>query len=185
MKMNLLINAFTVVLLTGCMQTRYITQQYIKTYVEDHKENQFSTIRTLSIFQGISIENNGYLELTGYKYNNVKKLVIGADKYYAARKKFETDKTIIAKIEFIELSITQCKSILENYKILEERVKKEHPKKNEEVYHDFTVSDDLFISYRKTTGYSSASKIDFWIKGEKFSVSPYSIMENLEKFLNY
>ncbi len=102
-----------------------------------------------------------------------------------ARKKFQGDNAIIADITYIELTLAQCKSILENYKVLQDKIKKEKPKMNEEIYHDYTVSDDLFISYRKSSGSSSVTYIAFWVKGEKYRVSTIVIMKRLEKFINY
>lgn len=172
-------------MLTSCMQTRYITEQYIKTNIEDHKEGQFSTIKTYSIFKGALNGGGVYIELTGYKYANNKALVIGADKYVLARQKFKGDKTLIADITYIELSLAQCKDIIKNYKILQDKIKSEKPKRNEEVYHDFTVSEDLFISYRKSSVSSSVNIIDFWIQGDKYRIATPIIIKELNKFINY
>lgn len=172
-------------MLTSCMQTRYITEQYIKTNVEKHTEGEFSTIKTYTIFKGVSTNGNAYLELTGYKYTNTKALVIGADKYYVARQKFKGDQTVIADISYIELNEKQCRDILTNYKILQERIKKEKPRLNEEIYHDFSVSKNLFISFRKSSYDSKSGFIDFWINGEKFKVSTSKIMKKLNKFMEY
>lgn len=185
MRKILTITAILTILLSSCMQTRYITEKQIKNSIENHKENEFSTIRTYTVFKGTSYGGGSYLELTGYKYDNKKALIIGADKYYMARKKFKGDNTVVADITYIELTLAQCKSILENYKVLQDKIKKEKPKMNEEIYHDYTVSDDLFISYRKSSGSSSVTYIDFWIKGEKYNVSTIKIMKKLEKFINY
>lgn len=185
MRKILTITAFLTILFSSCMRTRYTTEKQIKNNIENHKENEFSTIRTITLFKGTAYGGGSYLELTGYKYDNKKALIIGADKYYMARKKFKEDNTVIAEITYIELTLSQCKSILENYKVLQDKIKKEKPKMNEEIYHDYTVSDDLFISYRKSSGSSSVKYIDFWIKGEKYRISTNTIMNKLEKFINY
>ncbi|MBN2890352.1 MAG: hypothetical protein JXL97_00660 [Bacteroidales bacterium] len=185
MKKILTITAVLVIMISSCMQTRYITEKQIKNNIENHKVNEFSTIRTYSVFKGTSSGGSSYLELTGYKYGNKKALIIAADKYYMARKKFQGDNTVIAEITYIELSMEQCKLILDNYKILIDRIKKEKPRVNEEIYHDFTISDELFISYKKSSGSSSGTYIYFWIKGESYKVSTNLIMKKLEKFINY
>lgn len=177
--------AFFTILLSSCLQTRYITEREIKNKIESHKENEFSTIRTFTVFKGLSHGGSSYLELTGYRYNNQKGLIIGADRYYSARKKFQGDNTVIADITYLELTLIQCKAILENYKILQDRIQKEKPKMNEEIYHDYTVSNDLFISYRKRQGSSSSTYIDFWIKGEKYRIVTSKVMKGLEKFMTY
>jgi len=186
MKKTILLSSVLIAfLLTGCMQTRYITEKYIKTKIENHNEGEFSTIKTYTIFKGTSYDDGAYLELTGYKYANSKALVLGADKYYMARQKFKGDQTIIADIIYIELSLAQCKDIITNHKILQDKIKTEKPKMSEEIYHDFTVSKDLFISYRKSSGSSTVSNIDFWILGEKYSISTLTIINKLNKFINY
>ena len=184
-KTILLSSVLLAFLLTGCMQTRYITEKYIKTKIENHNEGEFSTIKTYTIFKGTSYGGGAYLELTGYKYANSKALVLGADKYYMARQKFKGDQTLIADITYIELSMAQCKDIITNYKILQDKIKSEKPKMSEEIYHDFTVSKDLFISYRKSSDSSTDSYIDFWIQGEKYRISTQTIIKKLNKFVNY
>ena len=158
----------TILLLTGCMQTRYITERYIKNEVEKHEPNNFSNLKTYTIFKGTSYNGSAYLEFTGYKYLGNKGLVIGADRYYLARQKFQGDKTVIAEIEYVQLTIEQCKAILDNQKILADKIKSEKPQLNEEVYHDFTISDDLFISYKKARGSMNVSYMDIWIRGSLF-----------------
>ena len=184
-KTILLSSVLLAFLLTGCMQTRYITEKYIKTKIENHNEGEFSTIKTLTIFKGTSYGGGAYLELTGYKYANSKALVLGADKYYMARQRFTGNQTIIADITYIELSLAQCQDIITNYKILKDKIKTEKPRMSEEIYHDFTVSKDLFISYRKSSGSSTVTYIDFWIQGEKYRISTQAIIKKLNKFISY
>ncbi len=186
MKSYLLLSfGISMILLSGCLQTRYITERYIKTNIENHKEGNFSSIKTYSIFQGASISGGSYLELTGYKNGSTKGLVIGADKIYAARQKFKGDQTLLANITFVELSLAQCKSILDKYKLLQEKIKLEKPIINEEIYSDYTVSKDLFISFKISKINRSVTFIDFWIDGEKYHVSTKTIMKKLNKFINY
>jgi hypothetical protein len=168
------------------MHSRYITEKYIKTKIENHNEGEFSTIKTYMIFKGYSYGGSAYLELTGYKYANNKALVLGADKYYKARQNYKGDQTIIADITYIELNLSQCKDIITNYKFLEEKIKTEKPRMSEEIYHDYTVSKDLFISYRTSSGSSSTiTYLDFWIQGEKYRISSNSIIKKLNKFISY
>jgi hypothetical protein len=184
-KAILLSSLVMVIVLTGCMQTRYMTEKYIKTKIENHKENEFSSINTYTIFKGTSYSGGAYFEMTGYKYASSKALVLGADKYYMARQKFKGDQTILADITYIELSLDQCKDIITNYKVLQNKIKVEKPKMSEEIYHDYTVSKDLFISYRKSAGNSNIEYIDFWIQGEKYRILTQTIIKKLNKFINY
>ena len=172
-------------LLSGCMQTRYITERYIKNNVENHNEGNFSTIRTYSIFADVTTDKTGRLELTGYKYGSKKGLIIGADKNYLVREKNKSDYSIIKEVTFVELNLAQCQSILDNYQELENKIRAERPMVSEEVYHDFTVSPDLFISFRKALGHSTISNLDLWVKGEKYTISEMAIIKKLIKFINY
>lgn len=178
--------AFTL-LSTGCsMKTRPLTEWYIKTQIEMHEVGEFSTIKTLSIYKGYSSFGGAYIELTGFKYaSDAKMLVIGADKYYKARSKFEGDNTIIAEIKYIELSVAQCKQIVGNHKILLNKLKAEKPRVNEEIYHDYTVSNDLFISYRKSAGGPTDTYMNLWIDGEKYRIPTLLLINKLEKFIAY
>src|ERR1041385_607190 len=125
------------VFLFSCMETRYMTEQYIKTEIEKHKVNDFSSIKLYSIYQS-GIVNGTYLEFTGYKYKSEKGLVIAADRYYLARQRFRGDITRFAEVTYIQLNSEQCQAILDNYETLEEKIGKSNPASNEEVYQDFT-----------------------------------------------
>lgn len=188
--MKILRNAFVItvlLVLSSCRATRNITESYIKNNVEQHREGEFSSIKTLSLFKGITYKGDAYLELTGYKYAGKKALIIGADKYYNARKKFIGDETMIAKIMYIELSVEQCEAIIMHYKTLRENLRSDKPVFTEEVYHDYTVSKDLFISFRrtKTSASTGVGYMNLWIRGEKFSMAPNTLIYKLEKFLKY
>lgn len=175
----------TALLLSGCMQSRYITEKFIKTKIENHKVGEFSSIKTYTIFKGASYGGSAYLELTGYKYENKKALIIGVDKYYMARQKFKGDQTLIADITYIELTLEQCKSILEKHQILLDKIKSKKAIMNETINEDFTISENLFISFRKSYGNSSVSKINLWINGDKYVISRNILMRKLSKFINY
>lgn len=170
-------------LLSGCLKSRYLTEQYIKTQIEQHEENQFSSIKTYTIYKGVSNDGKSYLELTGYKYKNTKGLVIGADKYYNVGSK--NNPSYVANIKYIVLTNQQAQNIVDNFSILNDKIKREKPYKNEEIYHDFTVSDNLFISLKKSGKISPSQYINFWILDEKFSITSYSVLENLKKFMKY
>lgn len=171
--------------LTGCMETRYITEKYIKTNIENHKRGDFSSIRTYSIYQQEDFKTGSYLEFTGYKYESKKAMIIGADKYYKARQKFIGDNTVIAEVNYIELDMKQCQSILDNYKILEDKLKNEGTISSEEVYQDFTVSNDMFISLKKGGMISGTFYIYVWIRGDKYSIETDALIRKLKKFMNY
>lgn len=175
---------FITVISAGCMQSRYLTEKYIKTNIENHKVGEFSSIKSFTIFKGTSVDGASYLELTGYKYGSTKGLVIGTDKYYTDRKKYKGDNTVVAKIDYITLNTAQCNSILDNYSELQDKISNEKPRMSEEIYHDYTVSDDLFISYRRSSSANSVY-IDLWIKGEKFTITTSSFVRKLNKFMEY
>ncbi len=171
-------------LLTGCMQSRYITERYIKNNIEEHIEGKNSKISTYTILQKMLNTNRSYIEFTGYKYNEKKGLIIGADAYYLLRQKTSGNNTILKEVVYIELTVEQCQAILTNYKLLKDKIKEDDPIIYEAIYRDYTVSDDLFIGYKKTTN-SSSSNIDFWVKGEKYTIPTNQVMRKLKKFIKY
>jgi len=84
----------------------------------------------------------------------------------------------------VPLSQAQCQSILDNYKILQDKIKSETPPKGVELYHDFTASEDLFISFRRTKTNSNVTYMDFWIQGEKYRLSTSPIIRKIKQFLS-
>lgn len=183
MRYTLTFSLVLIFLLTGCRQTHYLSERYIKNNIENHAVDEFSTIKLFSIYQGFSKERNAYIELTAYKYKGNKGLVIGTESYYKSnvtkKGRENSDPT------FIELTSDECKAILDNYIELNERIEKENPMKYEDIYHDYTISDNLFISFKKSNGSSKVSYIDLWITGNRYRFSMKDIMPKFVEFLEY
>lgn len=171
--------------MSSCNQTRYITERYVKNNIEKHTEGNFSNIRTYKIYRGGTANPGRYLELTGYKYNGNKGLVIGTDRVSKARKKFVDDNTYLVTSEFTELTFAQAQSILDQYKILVSKLKSEKVIKEESVYHDYTVSTDVFISFKKTKSRKGDNNLNIWIRGEKYTLSLQTTIKRLQKFVKY
>jgi len=182
---------------SGCRHTRYLTEQYIKTTIEEHPDNEFSRLETYSIFQkhlrnqSGSFKGFAYLEFTGYKQKGKTGMVIGAEKYhFKGRRLF---KLISAPLEtnstYINLDLNQCKALLSNYKELRQKIKTEKPKPYVIIYQDFNASKDFYISYRAChymlLGTPKAWFIDFWIKGEKYHIRTRVFMKKFMKFMEY
>jgi hypothetical protein len=182
---SLFLVVLSITILFSCRQTRYITEQYIKTEIEDHKTNTYSQIRTYSIFKGVTTSRQQYVEFTGYKYNNQKGLVIGADRVYALRERFPNEQAKMIVVDYIELTVDECKQIIENYDKLVAQLTSEKPKMHEEIYADFTVNQNLFISLRKAGEPNELLYIHLWINKEKYSLSTYTLMRKLKEFLKY
>lgn len=169
----------------GCNQIRYITERHIKNEIEQHRPGEFSNVRTYVIYRAPTTIGTRYVELTGYKYKGKKALVIGVDRIVVERKKFKEDNTLLVNFEFTELTLEQAQSILDQYKVLLDKIKTEKPIKNESVYHDFTLSPEVFISFKKTKSNKGTDTINFWIKGEKYSMLQGKIIERLREFVRY
>ncbi|MBI4929810.1 MAG: hypothetical protein HY841_03540 [Bacteroidetes bacterium] len=178
---------------SSCRHTRYLTEQYIKTNIEEHAENEFSRLETYSIFQkhlhnqSGSFKGFAYLELTGYKHKGKTGMVIGAEKYHFNGKRLF--KLISAPLEtnytYINLDINQCKSLLSNYKELRQKIVSEKAKPFEVIYHDFNTSKDFYISYKAVLGKPKTKYIDFWIKGERYRIKSRVFMKKFMKFMKY
>ena len=171
--------------LVSCLEQHYLTEQYIKTNIENHKEGNTSAIRIYSLYQTTCFNGEAYIEFTAYKLNGAKGLVIGADKYYLERHRYKGDITVKTAVNYVQLTVSQCQSILDNYKGMQQRIKGEKPKTNEVAYEDFAVSGDVFISYSKSAVSYGNATINIWVKGEKFSVASASFTDMLTKFINY
>lgn len=189
MKNNLIFTSLVLVIfLCSCQNTRYITESFIKNNVEKHIEGNQSTIKTYSIYQGISKTNKksgAYIEFTGCKYDGTKKLIVGADINYLARDNWRLNVVKIAEPTFVVLTMKQTIAILSNYDDLKGKIDAESPIISEEVYHDYSASDDLFISFRKAIGNGGSSEIDVWVKGEKYTIKTKTFIKKLKRFIDY
>lgn len=184
---KLLIIIPVVLFATGCIQTRSLTEEFIKTKVEDHVPGTNSTIRTYAIYQspaGSSTED--YIELTGYKYNGVKGMVVGADRYYRYRAKLTGLPVEGADVSYVLLSETECRTMLEKEPVIWTLLREAPRAFNSEVaYQDYTVNDRVFMSYRKGAGQSSSSYIGIWVDGHKYNMPSQAFTRMMRKFLNY
>lgn len=188
MKTNLLLPCVLIAALgTSCMQTRNITEEYIKNNIEDHNPRSTSSIRTYSIYKSqTTTSTTRYLELTGYKYNGQKGLVIGADLYGRSGAPLTGLPIEQVRITYVVLTEEQCRQMLEKEVVIKGELKSApRATTSEEAYSDYTVTEDVFISYRKTASRSNPTYIDIWVGGHKYSMQGASFKKKMKKFLSY
>lgn len=173
------------ILCWGCTGPRYVTEKYIKTRVEPHITNAYSSVKLLHLYTGKCIGTESYLELTGYKKDSTKYLIVAADRYFMARKKIKSSPVGVGEVTFIQLTPAQCQAFIDNYQVLQVQIKPDKPGNKETYYRDFTISDDLFISLRKGYGGEPESQVDLWIKGERYTTDARTLLRNIQKFLTY
>ncbi len=160
---------------------------YIKNKIETHEQGKFSDIKIYSLCYITATNGTGSLVFTGYKYGTLKGLMVGAlppAPLPGAVAKPADDNA------FIELTVQECQSIIDNYKILQDKLKLEKAVPFEAVYQDFTVTSKLFISYKGTTYYGKVAptpiSIDCWVNGEKFTLpSTDNLINHLKTFVAY
>jgi hypothetical protein len=189
MKKNMLLQRISIYLIvifaiTSCAQTRSITEEYIKNNIEIHVPNEYSSIRTFNIYQS-SIGIGTYIEFTGHIFLGKKGLLIGVDRYYRERPQFKGDQSVIARIDFIDLTEEECKLLLSKIEPLYEKLKDKKCRNNESIYQDFTINKDLFVSIKKESFSGSSAYVDLWIYGKKYTISPWSLTNILQLFLAY
>lgn len=170
--------------LTGCATTRGITEQYIKTELEEHEPGEYSEIRTFPIYQSsASSAATQYLELTGYKYKGAKGLVVGADKYFRQRPKFVGDQSAVAKINYVPLTDAQAQKLAS---VVDELLNKLRSNKattgSEEMYQDYTITPELFVSYKRSRVGMIPS---LWVNGMKFPFTKEKFLNKMKRFLEY
>tara|TARA_B110000238_G_C16018461_1_gene392106 strand:- start:204 stop:797 length:594 start_codon:yes stop_codon:yes gene_type:complete len=192
MKKELLIIYLSTILIGCGITPRLGTESYIKNKIENHLINEFSEIQTFTIFQGgvegVEGKGGGYIELVGYKYNNEEGLVISSDKEGIEKKSGVIKPEGITQY-YNELSLKDCKNILEKYKILKQKGNEslKRRKKDNTLYFDFTISENLYISIEHVNkGYSRYEDvIHFWIDEQKYSLGSIQIIDNLTSFINW
>lgn len=180
--------ALITLVMAGCKQTNYITEYYIKNMVEKHVPGNQSTIKCYSIYQGTSQTNknaSSYIEFTGVKYQDMKKMIIGTDIRSVSHSMLKSGAVVTSEPTYLILDLSECISIIANYNLLIDAIKPEHPLPSEEIYHDYTASSDLFISFRKSIGHPNANTIDVWVAEKKFTVKTKKFIKKLKRFIDY
>ena len=173
---------------SSCKQSGYITEYYIKNKVEKHVPGEQSTIKTYSIYQGTSKPNknaSSYIELTGIKYHDMKKLITGTDIQPVGKVNLSSGTFVVSAPTYVMLDLSDCNSIVSNYHQLQDANMKEQPIPSEEIYHDYTASTDLYISFRKAIGHSGNNEIDIWVAEKKFTVKTKKFINKLKRFIDY
>lgn len=175
-------------ILTGCKESLYLTEYYIKNKIEKHVPGEKSSIKTYSIFQGTSKANkvaSSYIEFTGVKYADTKQLVIGTDILYVAKGTGKSAMSMEKPPTYIILDVEKCQTILSTARILKAMLSSDLPVRNEEIYRDYTVSPDLYISVCKSKGHSGQRQIDVWVAEKKFTLKARKFINKLDRFISY
>jgi hypothetical protein len=173
-------------IMAGCSSVRYDTERYIINNIESHQTGDFISIRIMTLYNQANNKDGTHLEMTAYKYQDKKGLLISAHQYYKDRKRAKKDDTdVLTNTAFITLDTTQCRAIINNYNLLETKIKKENAQVDEEVFVDYTVSPDLYISSEKSKGTSIPGDIALWVKGEKYMLSTEALLATLDDFMKY
>jgi hypothetical protein len=180
--------------LAACMPTARVTgsgssENYLKNIVEKHHEGEFSHIRSCQFFNGPAL-NGGALEFLGYKYLGGKNLIIAATVSSTVTSTSPQAKatTVSGTSTYIQLTEAQVRLVIANNTVLDERIRKEKPVAGETVYHDFTASPDLFVSYSRAYGSfagQAGNYVHLWIGGDKYTLSSADMIRRLESFLAY
>lgn len=179
--MKLLIGAIALAMVLGACKTQNVlSEKYIKTHVESHKTGEFGNLRLYPMIRNSATGSDGKLELVGYTFEQQKGAVLRITKKKTLAMpnakmpkvpnlQASSEATADSTVRYIMLSEEQCKAIYDNYSVLKSKIKEEKPLKGEIVYHDYTVSKDLFVSFRKTID-QAPTVITFWVDGEKYYV---------------
>lgn len=171
-------------LLSSCMTTRSLTESYIKNNIQQHLVKQEDEIRITPIYKSEGVSGRSYVEFTGYKYKGVKGLVIGGDKYYISPSNMRAQPVIEGRFQYVVLTEEEARAMLSEITSLRAKAKVARTKSPEVAYEDYTVNDDLFISFK------GSLSLNLWMGTEgmrtKYEMSSYSTIERkLRKFLNY
>ena len=182
---------FFITMCTGCLTTAALedpTEHYIKTQVEQHDSGQQSTVRIFPLINLTATNCSTELQLTGYKYDGSKNIVICVRPFHMGGKTGATK--VYDSLTFVELNVEEVRAIVTNYQTLEQKILAEKPVPGEYVYHDYTVNDRVFISYRGTLNpvlkqVIQSLTIDMWVNSVKYSLPARDLMDKLQVFLSY
>ena len=184
---KLFILLLVIPMLFSCMRTRNLTESYVRKNIQSHEEGEITGLRLYSILKTLPSRDNSYIEMTGYQIGSEKGLIIGADKAFRARKKFENDNTIVIQVNYIRLSYAQCAEIMKNVNTMIQLLNNEKSiGLNEEVFKDYTISEHCFLSIRKGRySNNTYSYFDLWMNNQKYKISALEFKRGIEKFLKW
>jgi hypothetical protein len=160
-------------------------ERYIKTQVEKHDSAELSSVRIFPLVNMLATNCSTELQMTAYKYDGAKQLVICIRPYHMAG-----SNKVYDSLEIVELNVEEVRAIADNYRVLEEKILLEKPVPGEYVYHDYTVNEHVFLSYRGTLNpvlkrVIQSLSIDLWINSTKYTVSTNELLNKIQVFLSY
>jgi len=178
MKKYILI-ALGVLTIQSCMVTSnsYISENYIKTNIQEHIPDKFSKLETNEIY------TNSNIEFTAFLTEDKEGLLIRGVKYYSTPKIVESERVVYEESNFVILELKDMRKIIAKLQSLKDMATS---MKVEDLYElnyvDYTVSNDLFISYQKDVhSFDSLKYIYLWISSLKYTVESDDFLEILKE----
>jgi len=158
-----------------------LSEQYIKTRIQEHIPNQFSGIETSEIY------HNEDFEFTAYKSADKQGLLIRGVKYYKTPKRIESERVIIVESDFVNIDLTQLQGLTTAIITLTKTADSMKASNGfESKYIDFTVSNDFFISYQKEAfSLNSMKNIHLWISGLKYTINAKDFFSVLNQSIEF
>lgn len=169
-----------VALLASCATTSRLTEQVIKTEVEKHQVGFPSTIRTFALYTGTANDGTSAVEITGFKYDGKKGMVIAAEDRFSRRMRSTGEILPSHKVHYVILDQTHCETFIMWETELAAKIKADQRglQFGEAVYHDYMIAPELFISYR----YGNGATFSMWLDGVKFTVDASALINRMLRF---
>lgn len=183
MKQLLIIASITT--FTSCVQPHLVlmNEHFIKNTIQIRGDS-IDRVRATKL-QSSYIQYTGsdvaIYEVTGYKYNGKKGVVIGIG---MKEIKGVHGNFLLYDYDMVQINLTadECKKIVDRYSsLLQDLRAQTKPATNEIAYSDLRINNDLFISYSLKS--TSMSNIALWIKGHKMIAPTHTFISALEKYL--
>jgi hypothetical protein len=169
----------TAVMFFGCfpLKPRYITEYYIKNYIEKHEPQTYSEVKIVLLYKGKTRADNLYMEVSAFRLGTKKGLVFGADIIDEARKEVDVKYYTLTEEEVLELE--------KGYEKAMKNIDLSRIGMGEAAYSDYSIGPDFFISIKDTNGKGIDQFVNVWIYKEKFPISSYTFNRIIREFKNY
>lgn len=167
------------IFLVSCspLQPRYLTEYYVKNYIENHDDHTFSEVKMVLLYKGSTISGNRYLEVSAFKYKNEKGLVFGGDIINPDKNRIDA--------HYYSLKEEDVLKMKKGYEASIQNMDTPRVGIGEITYSDYSINKDFYVSIKDSDGKAIGEIVNIWMYQEKYSIQASVFNRILKKFIEY
>ena len=191
-------------LLTACSSTTNVYDYYIKNAIEKHKTGEIATSKSKLLLRLNESPNKAQVELVAFKKDTLKVLVFGSHKvaksFYINDSLYSFDVTDLynrvrgddfirqmgdLSVFFTHIPASNVDAFLAAWPNVQSQYTTQIPKEKETLYVDYTLANDVILSFEKKSATQKLTECTIWIGKRKHHVSTINLLKAFNDFKTF